>query len=222
LSSFSRGPREAGFAGWHHPKPELGALGLLDPQAKDLFTAAGADAERQVDRLVADRALVADLHPQGVEDDQRVDRLERAILPLGDVLEDGVGHRAHQLGRDVETVDLGQVTLDLADRQAAGVHRDDLVVEARQPAPVFGDELRIEGREPIPRYRDRQLAGRRHQRLAAVAVAAIVATFHRLCGQVVVHLGVQGPLGEGALQLVENAAFGQRRAGITSRQQLVH
>lgn len=27
-SSFSRGPREAGFAGWHHAKPELGALGL--------------------------------------------------------------------------------------------------------------------------------------------------------------------------------------------------
>jgi len=70
-SSFSRGPREAGFAGWHHAKPELGAFGLFDPQAQELLAAAGADAERQMDRLVADRALVTDLHLQGVEDDHR-------------------------------------------------------------------------------------------------------------------------------------------------------
>jgi len=82
----------------HHQQPELGALGLLDPQAQDLLAAVGTDTEGEVDRLVADRALVADLHPQGIEEHQGIDYLERPILPLGDLVQDGVGHRADQVG----------------------------------------------------------------------------------------------------------------------------
>ncbi len=40
------------------------------------------DAEGEVDRLVPHHALVADLHPQRVEDDHRVAALERPLLPL--------------------------------------------------------------------------------------------------------------------------------------------
>ena len=57
----------------HHPEPELGAFVLLEPQAEHLLGAVGAHAERDVDRLVADHALVPDLDPQRVEEDQRVD-----------------------------------------------------------------------------------------------------------------------------------------------------
>ena len=113
--------------------------------------AVGPDAERDVDRLVADHALVADLDPQGVEEDQRVDRLQRPVLPLGDLLQHGVGDRADQVGRDVDAVELAQVALDLADAHAAGVHRDDLVVEAGKAPLVLGDQLRVEGRQPVAR-----------------------------------------------------------------------
>lgn len=119
--------------------------GLLDPQAQDLLAAVGTDTQREVDRLVADRALVTDLHPQRIEEHQGIDRLERSVLPLGDLVQDGVGHRADQVGRDVDAVELGQVAIglcpiprsdvsgadrDLADRHTAGVHRHDLVVKA--------------------------------------------------------------------------------------------
>src|SRR5215212_1363921 len=81
-------------------------------------------------RLVADGALVADLHPQRVEEDQGIDRLERPVLPLGDLVQDGVGHRADQVRRDIDAVEFRQMPLDLADGHAAGVHRHDLVVKA--------------------------------------------------------------------------------------------
>ena len=90
----------------HDPQPELGALGLLDPEAEDLLGAVGQDAERDVDRLVADDALVADLDPDGVEEDQRIDRLERPVLPFGDLLQDGVGDGRDQVRRDVDAVEL--------------------------------------------------------------------------------------------------------------------
>ena len=37
----------------HHPQPELGALGLLDPDAENLLGTVGQDAERDAYRLVA-------------------------------------------------------------------------------------------------------------------------------------------------------------------------
>ena len=80
----------------------------------------GADAEREVDRLVAHRALVADLHPQRVEEHQRIERLERPVLPFGHLVQDGVGHRADQVGRDVDAIELAQVALDLADASCHG------------------------------------------------------------------------------------------------------
>ena len=205
----------------HDPQPELGALGLLDPEAEHLLGAVGADAERDVDGLVAHRALVADLDPQRVEEDQRVERLERPVLPLGDLVEHGVGHRADQVGRDLDAVELAQVALDLAGAHAAGVHGDDLVVEAGEAALVLGDELRVEGRQPVARDLQLELAGAGQHRLRAVAVAAVGPAVRLAALEVVVEFGVQRPLGERLLQPVQQAPVGQGGPGIRSAQELV-
>jgi hypothetical protein len=49
----------------------------------------------------ASMALVADLDPKRVEEHQRIERLERPVLPFGDLVEHGVGHRADQIRRHV-------------------------------------------------------------------------------------------------------------------------
>jgi hypothetical protein len=105
--------------------------GLLDPHAEDLFAAVAADAEGHVDRLVPDRPLVPHLDPQRIEENQGIERLERPVLPFGDLVEDGIGDSTHQVRRDIEAVEIGQMPLDLPDGQATGVHRHDLVVETR-------------------------------------------------------------------------------------------
>src|SRR3546814_10826857 len=52
--------------------------------------------------LVADHAFIPDLDPDRVEEDQRINRVKRPLLPGGDLVEDRIGHRADQIGRDVD------------------------------------------------------------------------------------------------------------------------
>ena len=98
--------------------PQFGELTLFSalsmPEAQDLLAAVGSDAERDVDGLVADDALVANLDPQRVEEDQRVDGLQRSDLPGGDLLQNSVRHRADEVGRDLDAVKLAQMPDDLA------------------------------------------------------------------------------------------------------------
>ena len=65
----------------HHPQPELRALRLLDPEPQDLLVAGAGDADGEIDGLVPDQALVANLDPERVEVNDRIDRLERPVLP---------------------------------------------------------------------------------------------------------------------------------------------
>ena len=173
-----------------------------------------------MDRLVADHALVADLDPDRVEEDQRVNRIERPLLPGGDFIEHGVRHRADQVGRHVDPVQLVQVPGDLAGAHAARVHRHDLVIEPGEAALVLGDQLRVEARLTVARHVDRQLAGIGHHGLPAVAVARVAGTV--LAGQVMIHLRVQGALGQRLLQRIEqppcsNAALAAPPASSWSR-----
>jgi hypothetical protein len=92
--------------------------------------------------LTANQAYVADLDPEGVKENQRIDRLQRPGLPGGDLLQHRIRHRADQVRRHVDAIELAQVPDDLARAHAARVHRDDLVIEAGKPPLVFGDELR--------------------------------------------------------------------------------
>jgi hypothetical protein len=71
--------------------PELGALptGGADPQAQHVTLAVQVDAHGHVDRPVGDLA-VADLHDDGVDQDDRVHGVEGPVLPGDHVLDDGV------------------------------------------------------------------------------------------------------------------------------------
>jgi site-specific DNA recombinase len=196
----------------HHPEPELGALGLLDPQAQHLLRAVRADAEGDVHRLVPDGALVSNLDPQGVEEDQRVKRLERTLLPFGDFVQHGIRHGADQVGRDVDAVEIAQVALDLPRTHAPGVHRHDLVVEAWKTALVFGNQLRVKGREPVARDLEVKLARAGQHRLAAIAVAAVGSAIRLTAVEMVLHFGVEYPFGQ-AFDYPHLEQAGRRLAG---------
>ena len=184
----------------HDPEPELRALVLLEPEPENLLGAVGADAEGDMHGLVADQPLVADLDPQGVEEDERIDRLEGARLPQRHLVQHRVRDRADQVGRGVDAIEVAQMTGDLAHAHATRVHRDDLLVKAGKAALVPGDQLRVEAGLAVPRDLQLELARVGRHRLSAVAVAGVAGLAGR---QMMVHLGVQRPLGESLLQLVE-------------------
>ena len=110
----------------HDPQPGLGALALLDPQAQDVLMTFAVQRQSHADGLVPDHALVADLDPQGVEEHHRIDRVERPVLPVANLVQHGVGDPADQVGRDLDGIEFAQVALDLTDRHSPGVERDDL------------------------------------------------------------------------------------------------
>ena len=90
------------------------------------------------------RAALADLQDERVEEDHRVDVVERPLLPLAHVLHNRVGDAADQVAADLDAVDLGQVRLDVARREAARVEREDLVVEPLEAPLPLPDDLRLE------------------------------------------------------------------------------
>lgn len=75
-------PRLRNFG--HHREPDHRAFVLGDPETENLALTVAGDAERKVDRLVAHdpAVLVPDLHPQRVEDHDRIDRLQRPGPPF--------------------------------------------------------------------------------------------------------------------------------------------
>jgi len=88
---------------------------------------------------------VADLDDQRVEVDDRVDALQRPVLPRLGVGEDRVGDLGDQVRGDLGAVDLGQVPLDLADRQTAGIQADHAIVKPDSPGLALLDDLGLKG-----------------------------------------------------------------------------
>lgn len=171
-----------------------------------------------MDRLVAHDALVADLDPQGIEEHQGIDRLERAGLPGGDFLQHGIRDGTDQIRRNLDAIELAQMSDNLPGAHTTGVHRHDLVVEAGKAALVLGDELRIERRLSVARDIQFDPAGLGRHCLTAIAVAAVAGLIAR---QMMIHLGVQRPLGQGLLQIVEQAIGVKGGLGIGAGQKLV-
>jgi len=128
----------------HDAQPEFGTFVLFEPKPQDFLGAVGPDAKCNVHRLIAHGSLVADLDPKRIEKDQRVGCFQRTRLPGGDFLEHRIRHRADQVGRDLDAIQIAQMPDDLAGAHAAGVHRNDLVVETQEAPLIFGDQLRVE------------------------------------------------------------------------------
>ena len=75
-----------------------------------------------INRLVADKPLIADLHPDRIEEYQRVAGIKRATLPFSNRLKHSVRHRRDQVRWDINALKLLQMSADLAHRHAACIH----------------------------------------------------------------------------------------------------
>jgi hypothetical protein len=187
---------------------------LLYPQAQNLFLAISARAKGNMDRLVADNAFVADIHPQRVKEHQRIGRIKRPLLPCRHLVKHRIGHRADQVGRHLHALELAQTPANLARAHASGMHGDDLVIKAGKTPLIFADQLRIKARLAVARHLDAQPARIRQHRLFAIAVAAVAK--RPIARKMMIHLRVQR-----LLQTVGQSAMIKSRAGVTARQKLI-
>jgi hypothetical protein len=95
------------------------------------------------------------------------------------------------------------VALDLPHAHAARVHRHDLVVEAGKAPLIALDQLRIERSFPIARNANVDLRVLGQDRLRRVAVATVRTALRCFALQMIVQFGVENPLRQSLLQLIE-------------------
>ncbi|MET3299194.1 hypothetical protein ABIE86_000061 [Bradyrhizobium diazoefficiens] len=155
--------------------------------------------------------LIANLDPERVEEDHRIDRFQRPALPFADLVENRVGDLADQIGGHLGAVELGQMALDLPYRHAPPVETDDLLVEAVEAGLALRDDHRFERAGAVARHLDLDLAVVRQQRFAACAVAAVARPAARrvalLIAKVVGQLRTQCALQKRLLQSSEKPVF---------------
>ena len=126
-----------------------------EPHAEYVALAFDRDAQGEVAGLALHRPALADLEDERIEEDHRVDVVQRSLLPLADVVHHGVGDTADQIPADLDAVDLGQVRLDVARREPARVEREDLLVEPLEAPLALAHDLRLKAAVAIARRIDR-------------------------------------------------------------------
>ena len=80
-------------------EPELCPFVLLDPEPQEFLVAAQVNAQGQVDRLVPYAAAITHLDEQGIQEQDRIDRVQRPRLPGQGLVGHGVGDPGDQFGR---------------------------------------------------------------------------------------------------------------------------
>ncbi len=190
--------------------PELRALVGLKPHAQDITLTVDPDRHRQVAGTPLDRAAVADLQHQRVEEDDRIDVIQWPCLPGPSVVHDRIGHPRDQIAADLDPVDLLQVSLDIPGRQAPRIEREDLVVEPLEAPLTLADYLRLKRARAIARSVDRHLALLGDQRLRRRPVPGVACPACRflvgLIAQVVGELDLHRPLDQPFRQLAQQPA----------------
>src|SRR6266436_8937324 len=94
---------------------------------------------------------MSNLHVQRIQIQNRIQCLQRPVLPSFHLLDDCVGHFRNQRRAHFHSVDLLQVPLDLPRAHPSRIHRYDFVVESRKSTLVLADDLRLERRVPVSR-----------------------------------------------------------------------
>ncbi len=191
--------------------PELGALGLLEPHAEHVALAVDPHPEREVASLALHRAALLDLQHERVEEHDRVDIIKRPLLPSASIVHHRVGHPRDQLAADVHAVELAQVALDIAGRQAAAVERQDLLIEPLEPSLALAHQPRLKAPVTVARRPDLNRPVLGDQRLGlALAVARIThparRLLMRLITEMVSQLDLERPLDQPLGQLSEHPA----------------
>jgi hypothetical protein len=106
---------------------------------RTVLLAVRIEGKRHIDSLVLDQAFVANLDPQGVEEHNGIDRVERPVLPVPHLLEHRVGDPADDVGRYLRPVELSQMGLDLAHRHATRIEAQDFIIEAVETGLALGN-----------------------------------------------------------------------------------
>ena len=79
-------------------QPELGALILFDPDAQNVLLPINVNADGEIDRFVANASVVADLQPDRIEENYRINIIQWSGLPRLHVVHYVIGNMGYKIG----------------------------------------------------------------------------------------------------------------------------
>lgn len=94
-----------------HAEPELRRLVLADPHAQYVFVPVEVDADDHVCCLVHDRAVLLHLEMDGIQEDNGIHSLQRAVLPLLNQRDDLVRDVGDHRRGDIHAIQVLQMIL---------------------------------------------------------------------------------------------------------------
>gem|GEM_PF-3764028 len=137
-----------------HAEPELRTLTAIAGQdAENVTFPSRGDADSDIERLVTDLP-VTDLHHDRVDEHDRVDPIQRPVLPFGHLLDHLVGDLRDRVLAHRGAVDVIEVRCDLTGGQPTGSQREDDLVDPVQPTLPFAHDLGLKRPLTIPRHVD--------------------------------------------------------------------
>jgi hypothetical protein len=145
---------------------------IAGPQPEDVPVAVHRHRQGDVDGSVRDLP-VPHFHRDTVDEDRRIHRIQRPVLPLGHALDHPVGDRGDRRFRHLSPIHFDQVSTDITMGEAAGRQRQDHLVDPGQAPLVLAHNLRLEGPVPVPRDLDRHLAHISQDRFRPRATARV-------------------------------------------------
>ena len=188
-----------------HVRPERGSLRILYPDAQHVLDTLHVDADRDVCGLRHDPAAVPDLDAYRVQVHDRVELVQRTLLPFEHRVRHRVGDRRDRLVRQFRADRLGEVVPDVAHGHASRIQAYDHVVQAAEPPGALRHQPGRERPLPVARHLDRDGADLGGQGLGIRAVPRILRAIGLLARP------VSGPIAQMRGHLRLQAAL-QRRA----------
>ena len=106
--------------------PEFRALILTNPHPQDILPAIEIDTDSDIDSLFHDLSFTANMVMNCVQKDNRVDRLQRPLLPLLCLGKDLIRNAADRGIRDLYTINIPHVSFNVAGSHTLRIHGNDL------------------------------------------------------------------------------------------------
>jgi len=129
----------------------------------------------QINAFVDDLVVFTAFENNSVEVNDRINRIQRAVLPLIYFRQDFIGDFRNQCLRNLCSVNLTQVVLNVALTHAFGVHRQYFLLNLVSPGLTSFKNFRLELAIAIARNNNFAFAVIANDRLAVVSVAAVSA-----------------------------------------------
>lgn len=142
------------------------------PDTEDVAFPGRRDAHHDIERRVADLP-VTDFHDDRVDEDHRVDRIQRPARPFGELPGDLLGDPADRVLGDLRPIDLVEVRGDLPGRQTPGGQRQHDLIDPVQAALALGHDHRLERPVTVPGDLDLDRADLGQHRLRPGPVAHV-------------------------------------------------